>query len=81
MGNVIVQSEAQRLTEECKTRIDLGDDSYSIADALGINRDGVREIILQRKSRLCELCEGKGKRQDKGKDKICGGCDGLGAQD
>ena len=77
MGNVIVQSEAQRLTEDVKTRIDLGDDSYSIADALKINRDGVREIILQRKSRLCELCEGRGKR----KDKVCGGCDGLGAQD
>jgi len=81
MGNIMSQTEAQKLTEDVKARIDLGDDSYSIADALKINRDGVREIILQRKSRLCELCEGKGKRQDKGKDKICGGCDGLGAQD
>ena len=77
MGNIMSQTEAQKLTEDVKARIDLGDDSYSIAYTLGINRDAVREIILQRKNALCETCVGKGKKNDK----TCGACSGLGAQD
>ena len=71
------QTEAQKMTEDVKARIDLGDDSYSIANTLEINRDAVREIILQRKSGLCETCVGKGKKDSK----TCGTCNGLGAQD